>query len=209
MKIKVCGMRDAQNVADVASLSPDFMGFIFYPPSPRSVSGIFKKELLESLTAKTSPVAVFVNSPIDYALSILKEYNFKYAQLHGGESVAYCDEIKKAGFGVIKVFSIDEHTSFEEMAEFATVADYFLFDTKSPKHGGTGQKFAWSLLDKYTLDKPVILSGGIGLEDANELKEIDKKYSWVVGFDLNSKFEIEAGVKDVEKLRQFFLAMGV
>ncbi len=196
-------MRERENVAQVAALKPDYMGFIFHPPSPRDVSKVLQKEIVDLLPKEIEPVAVFVNEDLDVALKILKIFGFKHAQLHGKESVEYCAEIKKAGFGVFKVFSVDESTDFSEMEKYMEVADYFLFDTKSPKHGGTGQKFDWNLLEKYTLPKPVLLSGGIGPEDLILIQNIMKNYSFIYGLDLNSRFEIEPGLKDVAKLKLF------
>lgn len=208
MKIKVCGMRDKDNVAQVALLNPDYMGFIFYATSPRDASSVLQKETIEYLPKNIEPVAVFVNKELNEALAILKQYNFKHAQLHGNESSEYCEAIKQHGFGVFKVFSIDETTNFSEMGKYIEVADYFLFDTKSPKHGGTGQKFDWDLLEQYKLNKPVLLSGGIGANDVELVQQALLKYAWIHGLDLNSRFEISPAVKDTEKLRIFFEAFG-
>ena len=208
MKLKVCGMRDSDNVGLVASLHPNYMGFIFHATSPRNTSSILQKETIENLPIDIEPVAVFVNKELEDALAILKQYNFKHAQLHGNESPEYCEAIKENGFGVFKVFSIDESTNFSEMEKYLEVADYFLFDTKSPKHGGTGLKFDWDLLEQYTLNKPVLLSGGIGPEDVKLVQQALLKYPWIHGLDLNSRFEVSPGLKDMEKLRIFFEAFG-
>jgi phosphoribosylanthranilate isomerase len=208
MKIKVCGMREMENVSQVASLNPDYIGFIFYNSSPRDASSILKIETISSLPKNIDPVAVFVNKDVEDALSILNTYSFKHAQLHGNESTNYCRTIKENGFGVFKVFSIDESTDFFKMEKYIDVADYFLFDTKSPKHGGTGQKFDWDLLESYKLSKPVLLSGGIGQNDVELVQQALLKYPWIHGLDLNSRFEISPGLKDLEKLRSFFEAFG-
>lgn len=208
MKIKVCGMREKDNIDLVASLHPDYIGYIFYAASPRDVGSILQKETIENLPTNIEPVAVFVNKELGEALAILKHYNFKHAQLHGNESPEYCEAIKRHGFGVFKVFSINESTDFSEMEKYLEVADYFLFDTKSPKHGGTGQKFDWDLLEQYKLSQPVLLSGGIGPDDVELVQQALVKYPWIHGLDLNSRFEVSPGMKDVEKLRTFFEAFG-
>ena len=208
MKIKVCGMREKDNVNVVASLYPDYMGFIFYATSPRDVSSVFQKELVENLPIEIEPVAVFVNKELEEALAVLKQYNFKHAQLHGNESPEYCKTIKQNGFGVFKVFSIDESTDFASMEKYLDTADYFLFDTKSRKHGGTGQKFNWDLLEQYKLKKPVLLSGGIGAEDVKLVQLALTKYPWIHGIDLNSRFEVSPGMKEIKNLRTFFGAFG-
>lgn len=208
MKIKVCGMREKDNVNLVASLHPDYMGFIFYTTSPRDASSVLQKETIENLPIDIEPVAVFVNKELEEALAILNQYHFKYAQLHGNESPDYCKSIKQNGFGVFKVFSIDESTDFSTMEKYLEVADYFLFDTKSPKHGGTGVKFDWDLLEQYKLNKPVLLSGGIGTDDVSLVQQALLKYPWIHGLDLNSRFEISPAVKDLKKLSTFFEAFG-
>ena len=201
-------MRDSDNVDLVASLHPNYIGFIFHTDSPRDVSSILQKETIKNLPLDIEPVAVFVNKEIEEALVILNQYNFKYAQLHGNESPKYCKTIKQNGFGVFKVFSIDESTNFSEMEKYLEVADYFLFDTKSPKHGGTGLKFDWDLLEQYKLSTPVLLSGGIGPNDVELVQQALMKHPWIHGLDLNSRFEVSPGMKDIEKLRTFFEAFG-
>jgi phosphoribosylanthranilate isomerase len=208
MQIKVCGMREKDNVRLVASLLPDYMGFIFFATSPRDASSVLQKETIENLPTNIEPVAVFVNKELEEALAILKQNNFKHAQLHGYESPEYCEAIKQHGFGVFKVFSIDESTDFSSMEQYLGMADYFLFDTKSPKHGGTGVKFDWDLLERYKLSKPVLLSGGISSDDVEMVQQALVKYPWIHGLDLNSRFELSPGIKDIEKLRTFFEAFG-
>ena len=207
MKLKVCGMRDAENIGSIAALSPHFMGFIFYGPSPRNASEILLKTSLDQLPTNTLPVAVFVDEEISSAISLLEKFGIRAVQLHGNESIEYCKLLKDREFLVFKVFPIDEKTDFEAMSAFNEVCDYFLFDTKSPKHGGTGQKFDWSLLDKYKNEKPVLLSGGIGPDDVAQVKEALTKHPWIAGLDLNSRFEIAPGIKEPERVKTFFEAL--
>lgn len=200
-------MRASENMSNASRLPIDFMGFIFYPKSPRNAYSLLSPSDVTLLPSSIAPVGVFVNEDFDVALDTMARFGLKYAQLHGGESVAYCDAIRQAGYPVLKVFSIDDQTDFAKMKAYRSVTDYFLFDTKSPQHGGTGQKFDWSLLERYTLDQPVFLSGGIGPTDALQVKAIHRRFPWIAGLDLNSKFEIEPGLKDIAELQAFLHAL--
>lgn len=206
LSVKVCGMRQAENIAEVLQLPVDWMGFIFYAKSPRFAEGALKQGIDHNFT-KTKRVGVFVNAELEEALRILKSYSLDYAQLHGTESPEYCKSLKSAGYGVIKVFSVDSQSDFRETAAYEGLVDIFLFDTKSPQHGGTGQKFDWTVLERYKGKTPVFLSGGLEPEDAQKIKEIAMKYPWITGVDLNSRFEIAPGLKDSEKLRTFISAL--
>jgi phosphoribosylanthranilate isomerase len=203
LKIKVCGMRDAANMEAVAQLPIDYMGFIFYDKSPRQAEGVLQEDVLADLPTTIKKVAVFVDEELDTVLGVLKKYHFDVVQLHGKESPAYCEAIKKAGFSVWKVFSVDGETDFEATVEYNQVTDAFLFDTKSPKHGGTGQKFDWGILKRYSGAKPALLSGGIGPDDAERVKEVITQYDWIMGVDLNSRFELSPGIKNADSLRNF------
>ena len=207
MIIKVCGMREAENIASIALLKPDFMGFIFYSFSSRDVSTSLLKEIVDKVPKDIKKVAVFVNENLENVLSIIKEYGFSCVQLHGNESVEYCKSIKETGISVIKVFSIQTSLDFDLIEKYDDVADYYLFDTKSPKHGGTGQKFDWTLLENYRSQKPVLLSGGINSEDVQQVKDIVEKFPFIKGLDLNSKFEISPAIKDSDKLESFIRAV--
>jgi phosphoribosylanthranilate isomerase len=207
LKIKVCGLRHAQNMAEIGRLPIDFMGFIFYPRSPRYAEGALDKLALEALPTNIQTVAVFVDEDVDKALGLLKKYDFKIAQLHGNESPDYCSAIKRAGYRVWKVLSVDENTDFDALFPFEDVVDAFLFDTKSPLHGGTGQRFDWNKLKEYKGKLPVFLSGGIGPEDVGVVLKVAKKHAFIDGIDLNSRFERAPGIKDVDKLHTFVEAV--
>ncbi len=207
LKVKVCGLRHTPNLVEISQLSIDLMGFIFYPESPRYAKDTLEKEALEALPSSIGKVGVFVNEHPDTLLEIVHAYHFDLVQLHGKENPAHCESIKKAGVQVLKVFSVAEEKDLRYTKEFEEVADYFLFDTKSPSHGGTGQKFNWDLLDAYNGAKPVFLSGGIGPEDALSIQSAVKKYPWIVGVDLNSRFELAPGLKDAHVLNTFIASL--
>lgn len=196
--VKVCGMKDAQNIQDIAALQPSMMGFIFYSPSKRFVGEDFDMPVIANDIEK---VAVFVNERPASIIGILQKYSFRTAQLHGNERPADCQLIKDAGFKVMKAFGIDGAFNWNDLQPYIPVTDGFVFDTKTPTHGGSGVKFNWEILKAYTLHHPFLLSGGIKPEDAEALK--DFFHPQCIGFDINSGFEVSAGLKDVEKVRLF------
>jgi phosphoribosylanthranilate isomerase len=200
MKIKVCGLKYPGNISEVAALEPDYVGFVCYAPSPRYATGL-NAEILDSLPEILSKTAVFVNEDAETVQKLIDNYNFDAIQLHGNESPEFC-EVFKDKVTVIKAFGIGEGFDFARLNQFADSIDYFLFDTKTDKHGGSGQTFDWSLLDNYKLDIPFFLSGGLSPENLAEVKAI--KHPQFYGVDLNSRFETEPGLKDINKLKEAF-----
>ncbi|MEO0554989.1 MAG: phosphoribosylanthranilate isomerase [Bacteroidota bacterium] len=196
MKVKVCGLRD--NIDEVTALRPDFVGFIFYPKSKRYVGSKFA-ESLDLIPDSIKKVGVFVNEELEEVVSKVAEYDLDYVQLHGDESIEYCRKlVKSMNAGIIKVFSGNRLPGIEVLNAYKELIDYYLFDTRSDAYGGTGQKFDWSALKDLKLSKPIILSGGIGLED---LKSISNSGLNVFAVDVNSKFEIKPGLKDTQLIR--------
>ncbi|MCZ4223318.1 phosphoribosylanthranilate isomerase [Pedobacter rhodius] len=206
LKLKVCGMKFAANIAAVAGLQPDYLGFIFYEKSPRFISDV-SAELIKYIPSEIKTVGVFVNEDVEVVKKKVNLYQLKAVQLHGNESSEYCEELK-SGFNsleVIKAFGVDEDFDFAILNNYAAVVDYFLFDTKTKAHGGSGKTFDWKILERYTLDKPYFLSGGIDLEHAGVIKAIED--SRLYALDINSRFEVEPGVKDKEKIKGFIKEM--
>ena len=200
MKIKICGMKFPDNIAEVAALRPDFMGFIFYPKSPRFA------EPLDSATLKALPksikkIGVFVNENLENILTIAYKYDLDGVQLHGTELEGMCKELRKAGYIVIKAFPIAEAYNFKVTKAYEGSCDYFLFDTKTDAYGGSGLKFNWKMLDEYVGETPFLLSGGIAADDAEAILKIE--HPKFAGIDLNSKFEVKPGEKNVELLKEF------
>ena len=201
-KLKVCGMKLAANVAAVAALRPDYLGFIFYDKSPRLISDV-SAELIKYIPAEIKTVGVFVDEELDVVKKKINLYQLKAVQLHGSESPGYCAALKSI-FGeieVIKAFGVDEDFDFNVLKEYMDAVDFFLFDTKTKAHGGSGKTFDWKMLNNYKLDKPYFLSGGIDLQHAAAIKQIED--SKLYALDINSRFEVEPGVKDVEKVKAF------
>jgi phosphoribosylanthranilate isomerase len=201
MKIKVCGMRNPSNIKELVRLKPDYIGFIFYPPSKRYIGAQIPAEIQAMITDGIRKVGVFVNEPLDNLINTIKCNQLDMVQLHGRELPDYCETLKKMNISVIKVFSISPDFDFGTVNQFDPYCDYYLFDTAGILAGGSGIKFDWRILGKYVADKPFFLSGGIQPTDIGDLKRVlnDKLYA----IDVNSGFEIEPGLKDISKLRTF------
>ncbi|MGZ3778549.1 MAG: phosphoribosylanthranilate isomerase [Mucilaginibacter sp.] len=197
MEIKVCGLKYQSNISEVAMLQPGYMGFICYPQSPRFMANAPFIDVPENIT-KTG---VFVNESADKINELIDRYSFDAIQLHGNENPEFSESFMDKVV-VIKAFGIDKDFDFEKLQLYEVSVDYFLFDTKTEKHGGSGQTFDWSMLDRYKMDMPFFLSGGLSLENLEEVKAIDHPQFY--GVDLNSKFEIEPGRKDINKLKKAF-----
>jgi phosphoribosylanthranilate isomerase len=204
LKIKVCGMN--QNTVEVGALKPDYLGFIFWKPSKRNYNG--KPAVLPHSIKK---IGVFVDEQIAVIIEKIKTHQLLAVQLHGNESPEFCEALKQQlnGIEIIKVFSIKDEFNFEELKPFESVCDYYLFDTKGKLPGGNGFKFNWKVLKGYRSKKPFFLSGGIGLEDIDSIKEFmrQKESRYCHAIDVNSKFEIEPGLKDIGKLKDFIINM--
>ena len=204
LKLKICGMREPGNIEEVESLEPDYMGFIFYEKSKRFVAEL-DPATLSKMPENIVRVGVFVNHDLKEVVQLAEKFSLNLLQLHGNESAAYVTELKQllegSSIKLMKAFGIDENFDFAALNEYESEVDYFLFDTQTPDHGGSGKLFNWKLLNGYTLDKPYFLSGGIGLDSVEALKTIDDKRLFAV--DVNSKFETEPGIKDISKLKEF------
>lgn len=201
MRLKICGMRDAENIREVLALQPDYMGFIFYHKSSRFVGTELDEDLLKSFPKSTKKVGVFVNASQAYILDTVKKYSLDYVQLHGEELPDFCKNLKFKGVNIIKAFSVDSTFNFAKLHNYRPHCDFFLFDTKVGEQvGGTGQAFDWSLLSRYDNEKPFFLAGGVGL--ANAAQTLDLKQLRIHAIDVNSKFELEPGLKDIDKLSE-------
>jgi len=232
MKIKVCGLNDPANIEALVHLPIDFIGFIFYKKSPRYMkqspqppeggsesgsppSGDLGGILPPSVGRRgLKLVGVFVNAAVEEILNKVHDYELDYVQLHGEESPEYCREIqsfwaastvRQARF--IKAFAVDADFDFGQTRAYEGVCSLFLFDTKTPQHGGSGVRFDWDLLEQYKGNTPFLLSGGIGEEDAAAIRALD--FPQLYGVDVNSRFEVKPGFKDVEKIKRFIEALEV
>ncbi|MBE0391589.1 N-(5'-phosphoribosyl)anthranilate isomerase [Flavobacterium sp. PL0002] len=197
--IKICGMKYPENILELGALLPDYMGFIFWEKSARYFDGIVP-ELPQSI----KKTGVFVNESVENIVQKVAQYDLQAVQLHGKESVEFCGELRKSllkEIEIIKVFSILDTFDFAVLEPFEMVCDYFLFDTKGKLPGGNGSTFDWKVLQQYPSSKPFFLSGGIGLDEMDAVNEILKTNLPVHAIDVNSKFEIEPGLKNISLSR--------
>ncbi|MDX1327631.1 MAG: phosphoribosylanthranilate isomerase [Arenibacter sp.] len=207
MKLKVCGMKYPDNMLEVAKLQPHYLGFIFWEPSSR-----FLKAAPTKLPDTIKKVGVFVDATLEEITTKVNQYQLQAVQLHGKESPAFCKNLREIELDrpdqkleIIKVFSIKDNFDFGQLEPYEEVADYFLFDTKGKLPGGNGYAFSWEVLRDYPSQKPYFLSGGIGLEETDKIKEFlqrpESKYCYAI--DVNSRFETAPGLKEVEKIKEF------
>jgi phosphoribosylanthranilate isomerase len=204
--IKVCGMRDIENINQLQELDIDFMGIIRYPESKRFVSELQKEKISQEIMNKGT-VGVYVNETFENILQDIIPLQLDVIQLHGDENSAFAKALLEIDIKIFKAFQITADFDFNKLKEWQELARqyvgklFFLFDTATPDYGGSGKKFNWSILDSYAGEVPFLLSGGITKEDAEELKQI--KHKMFLGVDLNSKFETAPGLKNIEVLKLF------
>ena len=194
--IKVCGMTQADNIRETEELGVDLIGLNFYPKSPRCLC-----QMPDYLPRKARRVGVFVNQPKEEVTMYADRFGLDYLQLHGTESPGYCRTLQSHGFRLIKAFAIAQAKDLPATQAYEGLCDYFLFDTKTPKYGGSGEQFDWTLLQHYHGETPFLLGGGINAYSAKAIRAF--RHPRLAGVDLNSRFELSPGVKDVERLRRF------
>lgn len=199
LKIKICGMRDAANIGAVSALSPDYMGFIEYAPSPRFVGERFV--VPENVPRAIGRVGVFVDASYEAIVQRAAGSGYDVVQLHGDESPELCSRLSDAGLRVIKVFRVDDAFDFNDTRPFRDTADVFLFDARGRMYGGNGVRFNWKVLQRYDQAVPFLLSGGLRVEALQDIEELSDMNLY--GFDLNSGVELAPGVKDTDRVRAF------
>ena len=204
MRIKVCGMKFEENIREVEALQPDYLGFIFFSGSKRYVTGA-----LPSIDEGIKKIGVFVNEEIQEILNRVRSEGLHGIQLHGEESPAYVEhlqaDLKGSKVEIIKAFPVGESMDWEKLEPYERLCDYFLFDAKGEKRGGNGVQFDWNLLSGYNLSTPYFLSGGIGPDDLETLKDFmkTKEAELCKVIDVNSRFEKSPGLKNTEELKSF------
>ena len=194
-------MKETENITEISTLQPDYLGFIFWEKSKRNMTLDAIPELPETI----KKVGVFVDASIQEIAAKINQYQLDVIQLHGNESVIFCRNVKKLGVEVIKVFSMDSTFNFSKLKEYVFTVDYFLFDTKGKLPGGNGVTFDWKILENYHCDTPYFLSGGIGTTEIDGLKEFLKSPAAkkCYAIDVNSRFEKKPGIKNKIKLQKF------
>ncbi|NHN24337.1 phosphoribosylanthranilate isomerase [Flavobacterium jejuense] len=201
VKLKICGMKYPENVQDITTLEPDYLGFIFWDKSKR----YFDLTELPKLNSNIKKVGVFVNPTLEEIQEKVTNFQLDIIQLHGQESPDFCKTVQELKVEVIKAFSISVNFNFDQLIEYENTIDYFLFDTKGKKPGGNGISFDWELLENYSLTKPFFLSGGIGITSIDAIKTFLRKTvaQYCYGVDVNSRFEKKPGYKNYSKLKRF------
>lgn len=206
MRIKVCGMTNAEQVFELDEMGVEFAGFIFYPSSPRYVFKHMSRPDIKKIKGKgINKVGVFVNAPIEEVLATVDDCGLYLVQLHGDETPKYCEKIADY-VTVVKAFRLREDDNvLWKVKDYQDIADMFLFDTEGAGYGGTGRKFDWNMLQGLAINKPFFLSGGIEPGDNDKLKEFmkDPVAKNLFSVDVNSKFETSPGIKNMDKLREF------
>lgn len=207
MKLKVCGMAAPDNITAVASVKPQYLGFIFYNKTPRFFNGTIPK-----ISKHIQKVGVFVNASIANVAYTVNHHKLDLVQLHGNETsqycehlIKYCEEQLETIPQIIKVFSVKDYFNFKHLNPYEGVCDFFLFDTKGENPGGNGTTFNWQVLENYPSNKPYFLSGGIGLEALDQLNAFldSEAATFCHAIDVNSKFEIAPGLKDINLIKLF------
>jgi phosphoribosylanthranilate isomerase len=201
MKLKVCGITELNQLQILEKLGVDFAGLIFYEGSKRYVGNKLSDQKSEIRNLKIKKVGVFVNATIKDIEETVNNYGLSFVQLHGDESPEFCKKVKEL-VPVIKAIRINDETNLKkELEKFEDTCNYFLFDTDSKQYGGSGKKFNWEILLSTKINKPFFLSGGIGLQDIEEVKAFH--HPMLFAIDVNSKFEISPGVKDLDQVKAF------
>lgn len=200
VKLKICGLKHKTNLFDVVEAGVDYVGMIFYEKSPRYVVDSLYPEDVWFLPDEVEKIGVFVNASFDEINRYAKLYQLDLIQLHGNESPEVCKQLQDLGYSIIKAFGVDSEFDFSILNEYKEVVDFFLFDTKTLAHGGSGVTFDWNILSNYTLDIPVFVGGGVGLENLNEL--LNFQFPFLHALDMNSKLEIDPGLKDIQKVQK-------
>ncbi|NOY37951.1 MAG: phosphoribosylanthranilate isomerase [Chlorobi bacterium] len=201
VKIKVCGLKYPENILEIAALSPDYLGFIFYEKSPR-YAGSLDPEIMKRIPPDIKKTGVFVNESVGKVLEIACKYMLDVIQLHGEETPAQCLECKLNGYEVIKAIPVKDRLDHLMIAGYLTSVNYLLFDTASGIKGGTGRRFNWDLIREYHGFIPFFLSGGVGPDSIPDIIKI-MKTPWLYAVDINSRFETGPGVKDFVLISQF------
>jgi phosphoribosylanthranilate isomerase len=206
MRIKVCGMTNAEQVLQLDEMGVEFAGFIFYPKSPRYVYRSMPKSEIKKIKGRNiNKVGVFVNATVDEVLEAVDDCGLYIVQLHGDETPKYCEKIANY-VTVVKAFRLREDDNvLWKVKDYTDIADMFLFDTEGAGYGGTGKKFDWNVLQGLNIAKPFFLSGGIGPDDVEKLRDFahEPVAKDLFSIDVNSKFETSPGIKNMDALEQF------
>ena len=194
-----------EQVNALDEMGVDFAGFIFYPKSPRYIGQKISAEKMRKIKGRIAKVGVFVNTPYEELMKTVEEYRLDMVQLHGDETPFYCEKVANY-VTVIKAFRLMDNDPIDWITRpYHDSTDMFMFDTMGAGYGGTGKKFDWNILKGTAIDKLYFLSGGIEPGDEEKLKAFEKEEvgKKLFSIDINSKFELSPGVKNMEKVKLF------
>lgn len=209
MRIKVCGMTDLQQMHQLGTLGVEFAGMIFYPRSPRFILRHLNGEQVKRARLKVYKVGVFVNAAYDEIINHVENFGLDMVQLHGDETPRFCEKVSNY-IQTIKAFRIGEDENIAwKIKDYRDSCDMYLFDTMGAGYGGTGKKFNWDMLRGQQFEKPFFLSGGISPDDVESIRSFcnDPVCNNLFALDVNSKFEVSPGVKNMELVRNFVEAI--
>ena len=207
MKLKICGMKHPNNLSAAVALAPDYLGFIFYEKSPRYMADTLTPADIHGVPDTIQKVGVFVDAPSSFILAQVERFGLQGVQLHGSEPPELCGELKGANVLIVKALPWTSNREDQARWEaYQPYVDYFLFDTPTPQHGGSGRAFDWAHLASYRLSTPFFLSGGIGLDNVDEALGLN--HPNLVGIDVNSRFETAPGRKSIDQLQQLIARLG-
>jgi phosphoribosylanthranilate isomerase len=200
LRLKVCGLKYPENIKQLIALQPDYMGFIFYPKSPRYCNESIDRDFMQRIPGTIQKTGVFVNENIRKIIQTVNDFSLDIVQLHGNETSGLCKDLHSDGIPLIKAFQIDNQFDFQTIAPYLEYCKYFLFDTKTTSYGGSGLSFDWNILSNYIYEKPFFISGGIYLDDLPKLNIIS--HLNIYGLDINSRFETVPGYKNLSKITE-------
>ena len=197
LQLKVCGMANESNIAELIKIQPNFIGFIFHEDSPRNITHFPKTNIPKTM----KKIGVFVDKDFEFINKKVIDFGLDGVQLHGKESPLLCNQLKKEGLIIIKAFNIHNTFDFGLLDSYIHSCDYFLFDAFGKNAGGNGVIFNWDLLRNYKGSVPFLLSGGIDETMVGTIKKF--RHPQFIGIDINSGFEIQPALKDIKKIKLF------
>ncbi len=204
MKVKVCGITSAEQLKELQEIGVDYAGFIFYEKSPRFVgSHLMTSDQVKKAGLSIHKIGVFVNAGEEQIIQIVDEWGLDMVQLHGEESPVFCEKISNH-VKTIKAFRVSDQESLSyKIIPYQNAVDYFLFDAMGKQYGGTGNQFNWDVVVSANISKPFFLSGGIGPNDISSIFSFAAFNKNCFAVDVNSKFELEPGKKDMNLVKSF------
>lgn len=205
MKVKICGLKSPANIDQVLACGPDFVGFVFYEPSPRYARDTLSPVHMQNLASGVGRVGVFVDEKLDVVARSVQDFCLSHIQLHGSEPVRYLEDLRARlpGIPVFKAFAVTDSFDFAAVVPYENLVTAVIFDTPSAGHGGSGQTFPWERLAAYVAGPRFFLSGGLSCENVAAAKDFVHKHPLGEGLDASSGLEKEPGIKAISLVTRF------